>query len=159
MNLKSIIIVAMLAISIVACGKSEVPHVKTSDELRQEALANSEKNRKLQDLLEQQRSTAMDNALRNAANYFAANPRFDSSWKTVGHTDDQISPACPQGSGWAWVSIMKVEGKEVDKKRIWCSTASTSLGCYIEDDFLKGPFAKQSKSCDPDLPHPLKPIK
>jgi hypothetical protein len=155
-------IVALLALALLfvsACSKEEAPRPPTAEELRAQALANSEKNAKLQDLLEQQRSTALNNAVSNAANYFASNPRFDASWKTVGHTDDQISPSCPQGSGWAWVSIMKVEGKDVQKKRIWCSTASASVGCYIEDDFLKGPFAKQSTACDANLPHPLKPIK
>ena len=147
-----------VAIGLSACGKQEA-RPPTSDELRAEALSNSDKNRKLQDLLEQQRSTALDNALKNAAGYFAMNPRFDSTWKTVGHTDDQINPACPQGSGWAWVNIMHVEGKTVEKKRIWCSTSSASLGCYIEDDFLKGPNAKQAAACDSNLPHPLKPLK
>lgn len=157
-HLIAILAVLAFASLIAACGKDE-PRPPSAEELRAEALANSEKNRKLQDLLEQQRSTALDNALKNAATYFAANPRFDAAWKTVGHTDDQIGPACPQGSGWAWVSIMKVEGKNVEKNRIWCSTSSASLGCYIENDFLKGPFAKQAQSCDPNLPHPLKPIK
>lgn len=156
--MKRIAIALCTVLALSACGKDE-PRAQTADELRAEALANSDKNRKLQDLLEQQRSTALDNALRNAATYFANNPRFDASWKTVGHTDDQISPSCPQGSGWAWVSIMKVQNKEVDKARIWCSTSSASVGCYIENDFVKGPFYKQSQSCDSNLPHPLKPIK
>lgn len=145
-----------------SCGMTackEEPRAQTSDELRAEALANSEKNRKLQDLLEQQRSTALDNALKNASSYFAQNPRFDSSWKTIGHTDDQISPSCPQGSGWAWVNVMKVDGKEVQKNKLWCSTSSASLGCYIEADFVKGPNFKVSQACDSNLPHPLKPIK
>ena len=153
-------LLALFAISILlsACGKEEAAP-PTADQLRAEALANSDKNRKLQDLLEQQRSTALDNALKNAANYFAANPRFDSTWKTIGHTDDQISPSCPQGSGWAWVNVMKVEGKEVQKNKIWCSTSSASLGCYIDADFAKGPNAKVAAACDPNLPHPLKPIR
>lgn len=145
--------------SLTACGGKSEPAPLTADQLRAEALANSDKNRKLQDLLEQQRSTALDNVGRNAATYFASNPRFDNTWKTVAHTDDQISPSCPQGSGWAWVSIMRVVGKEVEKNRIWCSTSSASVGCYIENDFLKGPYSKQSQTCDANLPHPLKPIK
>lgn len=154
-------LIALIAIASVAfltaCEKQ--PHVQTAEELRAEALANSDKNRKLQDLLEQQRSTALDNVAKNAASYFAANPRFDNTWKTVPHTDDQINPSCPQGSGWAWVSIMKVEGKDVQKNRIWCSTSSQSVGCYIEADFVKGPYNKQSQACDPNLPHPLKAFK
>jgi predicted small lipoprotein YifL len=152
-----LLMAAMLALSLTACGqKEEAPRVKTADEQRAEALANADKNAKLQDLLEQQRSTALNNANKNAAAYFAANPRFDASWRKMPHTDDQITPACPQGSGWAWVNIMRVEGKDVEKKNIWCSTSSESLGCYIEADFKKGPHAAQADKCNADLPHPLK---
>lgn len=157
MKFKLLLALAAVA-SFAACSKHDDPRPPTADELRAEALANSAKNAKLQDLLEQQRSTALGNVSANAASYFAANPRFDSTWKTIPHTDDFISPSCPQGSGWAWASIMKVEGKEVQKKRIYCSTASASVGCYIEDDFQKSPYAAQASKCDPNLPHPLKPI-
>ena len=156
---QSLLILAILA-TLAACGEKQPPatRIQTADEQRAEHLANAEKNRKLQDLLEQQRATALANVETNARGYFAANPRFDSSWKIVGHTDDYIAPACPQGSGWAWVSIMKVEGKDIQKNRIWCSTSSASIGCYIESDFLKGPYAAQSTKCDANLPHPLKPL-
>lgn len=154
----SLVIAAVLA----ACGKqAERPAEaapSTPEQLRAEALAKSAENAKLQDLLEQQRSTALANAAANGASYFAANPRFDASWKTVPHTDDYINPSCPQGSGWAWLSVMKVEGKDVEKKIIWCSTSSASVGCYIEADFKKSPYAAQSTKCDPNLPHPLKPL-
>lgn len=158
--MKKIFASLMLAAAVLglsACGP-EAPRPPTADEQRAEALANSAKNAKLQDLLEQQRSTALANVSSNVANYFAANPRFDSSYKTLPHTDDHISPACPQGSGWAWASIMKVEGKEVTKKIVWCSTSSASLGCFIEDDFKKSPHAAGASKCNADLPHPLKPL-
>ena len=157
MNFKLLIASVALA-TLAACSKSDDPRPPTSDELRAQALADSAKNAKLQDLLEQQRSTALGNVSANAASYFAANPRFDSTWKTIPHTDDFISPSCPQGSGWAWASIMKVEGKDVQKNRIYCSTSSASVGCYIEADFQKSPYAAQAAKCDPNLPHPLKPI-
>lgn len=152
-------ILVAVAIMITACGKhEEAPHPPTAEEQRANALAKSAENAKLQDLLEQQRSTALSNATKNAAAYFAVNPRFDNSWTRIPHTDDLISPSCPQGSGWTWVNIMRVQGKEVDKKKIWCSTSSQSLGCYIEDDFVKGPHAGEQSKCDPNLPHPLKPF-
>lgn len=150
--------VIFLAVGLTACGKDE-PRPPTAEEQRVEALANSEKNRKLQELLEQQRSTALANATANAGAYFAANPRFDNTWSKIPHTDDQITPACPQGSGWAWVNIMKVEGKDVQKKTIWCSTSSRSLGCYIDADFLKGPHGAEAGKCDPNLNHPLAAFK
>ena len=157
MKLKAAIISISAVLFIVACGQDN-QRPPTTDELRAQALADSAKNSKLQELLEQQRSTALGNVSANAASYFASNPRFDSSWKVIPHTDDYIGPACPQGSGWAWASVMKVEGKNVEKKRIYCSTSSASVGCYIEDDFTKSPYAAQATKCDSNLPHPLKPI-
>ena len=149
------------AIAMTACSKDDppTPVVKSVEEIRADHLANADKNAKLQDLLENQRSIAAENATKNASTYFAANPRFDASWSKIPHTDDQITSACPQGSGWAWVNIMKVEGKDVDKKTIWCSTSSRSLGCYIESDFVKGPNAGQARTCNADLPYPLKAFK
>ena len=151
---------ALAALSIfglAGCGKQEaVP--PTVEQQRAEALSKAADNAKLQELLEQQRSIALANASANGANYFASNPRFDASWKVVPHTDDYISPSCPQGSGWAWLSVMQVIGKEVDKKIIWCSTSSASVGCYIDADFKKSPYAAQAAKCDPNLPHPLKPF-
>ena len=90
---KLILAASVLALS--ACGVKEEPPKRppTAEEQRAEHLANAEKNRKLQDLLEQQRATALSNVETNARSYFAANPRFDSSWKIVGHTDDYIGPA------------------------------------------------------------------
>lgn len=159
--MKKTFLLAILALSIglSACGRKDEVHVVTAEESRAVALANSEKNAKLQDLLEQQRSTALSNATTNSSVYFANNPRFDNTWKKMPHTDDQIAPACPQGSGWAWVNVMHVDGKDVQKKKLWCSTSSQSLGCYIEDDFLKGPHAGEQDRCDQNLPHPLKAFK
>lgn len=151
-------LIGIFSLALTGCGEKEPPLAPTAEEQRAVALANSEKNAKLQDLLEQQRSTALQNISTNAAGYFAANPRFDSSWKIMPHTDDYIGPACPQGSGWGWVNIMKVEGKDVEKKKLYCSTSSSSLGCYIEADFTKGPFAAQATKCDPNLPHPLRAL-
>lgn len=157
MKLQLPIIIFATTFALTACEK-EQPRPPTAEEQRAVHLAKSDENRKLQDLLEQQRSTALNNAAANAASYFAANPRFDSKWKTVVHTDDYINPSCPQGSGWAWVSVMKVVDKEVSKERIWCSTSSSSVGCYIDNDFQKSPYARQAVSCDANLPHPLKPL-
>ena len=151
-------VAALIVSCLPGCSKEE-PRQATAEEQRNEAVANGEKNQKLQNMLEQQRSVALQNASSNAANYFAANPRFDAGWKTISHTDDYISPSCPQGSGWAWSSMMKVEGKDVQKNRVYCSTSSASVGCFIEADFNKGPYAAQGSKCDPNLPYPLKPFK
>lgn len=97
------LILAVSVLALAACDKKEEPRLPTAEEQRAEHLANAEKNRKLQDLLEQQRATALGNVETNARGYFASNPRFDSSWKIVGHTDDCIHwllhrGGFPQGS-------------------------------------------------------------
>lgn len=112
------------------------------------------------DRLEEGRQTAKANSEFNAAMYKAANPRFTSDFSIVGRSDDAQSPECPQGDGWAELSIMKVEGKSVDKTTLMCSTYSSSIGCYRKEDFDKNAnLAKQNGSCNKDIPFPLPPLK
>lgn len=112
------------------------------------------------DRLEEARSTAETNAEMNAQLYRAANPRFTGDYSIVARSDDGQTPTCPQGDGWAQVSIMKVEGKQVDKTVLMCSTYSTSVGCYREEDFNKLPnLAKQNSGCNSDVPFPLTVLK
>lgn len=149
-----------------ACGKSEppTPTPPTDAELRAERLSRSADNQKLQDMLEQNRSTAMSNIQVNVATYFSLNPRFQPAkdWNVIPHTDDYIDSACPQGSGWGWANIMNTKLKDENggpvKYRVYCSTSSASLGCYIENDFKGGPHAKDAQRCNDTLPSPLKPI-
>lgn len=156
--MRTTLIAALIAMSLVAC-KEETHTPPTIEQQRQANLAKADENRKLQDMLETQRSTALENASKNAATYFQMNPRFDNTWSRIPHTDDQITAACPQGSGWAWVNIMKVEGKDVQKNKIWCSTSSRSLGCYIDADFTKGPHAAEAQGCNANLNYPLASFK
>ena len=66
--------------------------------------------------------------------------------------------ACPQGDGWATVTIMRVEEKSTEKYTAKCSTASAALGCYLDKDFEKKPFAKEENKCNTTLPFPLPKI-
>ena len=114
------------------------------------------------DRLEEARQTAKANAEMNAQMYRAANPRFTGDYSIVARSDDGQTPDCPQGDGWANVSVMKVkvEGKMVDKTALVCSTYSTSVGCYREEDFNKNPnLAKQNSGCNKDAPFPLPVLK
>lgn len=112
------------------------------------------------DRLEEARQTAKTNAEMNAQLYRAANPRFTGDYSIVSRSDDGQNPNCPQGDGWAQVSIMKVDGKQVDKTVLMCSTYSTSVGCYREEDFNKLPnLAKQNTGCNSDVPFPLPVLK
>jgi hypothetical protein len=132
-----VISIALIA-SLAACGKDEVKF----------------------DTLEDARAQGRANALFNAAAYRAENPRFDQGFKIVSHGDSTQAPDCPQGDGWATVSIMKVENKNVEKYTIKCSTVSAALGCYLEDDFSKKPFASDENTCQSTakVPFPLPKI-
>lgn len=136
MNRTITIIIAALIMA--ACGpKQEVSH----------------------DALEAQRQIAKANSEFNAKAYKAANPRFTSDFSIISRSDDAQSNDCPSGDGWAELSIMKVEGKTVDKTVLMCSTYSSSVGCYRKDDFDKLPnLANQNGKCQKNVPVPLKPL-
>ena len=135
--MKKILITMMAALALAACS----PKVSS-------------------DRLEEARQIAKANAEMNAQLYRAANPRFTGDYSIVARSDDGQTPDCPQGDGWANVSVMKVEGKMVDKTALVCSTYSTSVGCYREEDFNKNPnLAKQNSGCNKDVPFPLPVLK
>lgn len=133
----ALIAAALAAAALAACGEKETPP----------------------DRLEEARQTAKANAEFNAALYKAQNPRFTSEFAIVSRSDDTQSPTCPQGDGWAELSIMKVEGKAVDKTVLMCSTFSQSVGCYRKEDFEKNTnLAKQNGSCSSAVPYPIPKI-
>lgn len=142
------IAVCLAGAALMGCGKADPGQVtKTSEQV---SFATLEDNRAI----------ARDNALFNAKAYLAENPRFDAGFSVVGHGDSTQAPDCPQGDGWASLSIMKVEGKQAEKYKVKCSTVSGTLGCYLEDDFKKKPFANDEGQCQPrnKVPFPLPKI-
>ena len=68
-----------LSVGMPARKKSDQP--LTVEQQRNINLSKAEENCKLQQMLERQRDAALENATKNAASYFAMNPRFDSSWR------------------------------------------------------------------------------
>lgn len=112
------------------------------------------------DRLEEARSTAKSNAEFNAQQYRAANPRFTADFSIVSRSDAQQTHSCPQGDGWADLSIMKVDGKNVDKTSLKCSTYSSSVGCYRVEDFNKDKsLVGQEGTCQSTVPYPLPILK
>ncbi|HET8686506.1 MAG TPA: hypothetical protein VFM18_07555, partial [Methanosarcina sp.] len=101
------ILLIVVFFSLAACGKKE----ETAAEVQKSA----ESAQALVDRLDHNRSVAKSNVSTAAAEYFAANPRFDATWKVMPHTDDYISEACPQGSGWGWVNIMRMDPENPKK--------------------------------------------
>lgn len=137
-----ICVLLLLAISLAgiatlgACGKKDDPVAfATLEDARAQARANGEYNAQL---------------------YRAENPRF-TDHKIVSHGDSTQSPECPQGDGWVSNTIMSVNGKEVEKFKVKCSSVSAALGCYLEDDFAKKPFASEEGHCQStnNVPFPL----
>lgn len=129
-----------------ACGK---PTNEDNNELAQQKL-----------FLDGERQKAKINAEFSGALYKAANPRFTSDFSLIGRSDDSQSLACPSGDGWAELSIMRVDGKTVDKTALMCSTYSTSIGCYRKEDFEKNAnLAKQNSGCNTEVPRPLPVLK
>lgn len=122
--------------------------------------ACTEKSIVSSDRLEEARQTAKINAEHNAALYKAANPRFTAEYSIVGRSDTSQTAECPQGDGWASLSIMKVEGKIVDKTSLRCSTYSASVGCYREEDFAKDKqLVSEDGACRKEVPYPLPQLK
>lgn len=112
------------------------------------------------DRLEEARSTAKANSELNAQLYKAANPRFTSDFSIVSRSDTSQTAECPQGDGWASLSIMKVEGKQVDKTSLRCSTYSLSVGCYREEDFTKdSTLVSEDGHCRTTVPYPIPALK
>jgi hypothetical protein len=137
--MKKILAMIVAALALVACTEEKTVSFDRLEEARQTAKANSEFNAQL---------------------YKAANPRFTSDFSIIGRSDDAQDAKCPQGDGWADLSIMKVSGKEVDKTQLVCSTYSSSVGCYRKEDFEKTPnLAQQNGRCRSDIPYPLPVLK
>lgn len=132
--MKKTVLMVVIASALAACGQKEVSF----------------------NTLEDARNQARSNAEYNAAAYRSENPRMQGL-KIVGHGDSTQTPSCPQGDGWASVSIMNVDKEKasVEKYKVKCSTVSAALGCYLESDFQTKPFARQENQCDSTLPFPL----
>ncbi len=136
--MKTAILVAIAALTLAACSKETVSS----------------------DRLEEARQTAKANAEFNAQQYKAANPRFTADFSIVSRSDTTQTKDCAQGDGWASLSIMKVEGKTVDKTALRCSTYSSSVGCYREEDFVKDKqLASEDGVCQGSVPYPIPVLK
>lgn len=110
--------------------------------------------------LEDARNVSKANAEFNAQLYRAANPRFTSDYAIVARSDDMQSAKCPQGDGWAELSIMRAQNGVVDKTVLNCSTYSVNVGCYRKEDFDKNPnLASQHNRCSAEVPYPLPVLK
>lgn len=118
-------------------------------------IVKTDKSLTFQDI-EDSRSIARENAKAIAIQYVKENPRF-KGMRLVAHTDSSINNNCPQGDGWATLSVMEDKGETPKKWEIKCSTVSLELGCYTSDVFKEKPFAADDGKCQPrnKVPYPL----
>lgn len=153
------------SVMLVACGESEADKAARAAAAAASAayearLVKEEQARKMANVLDEERGKAKANAEFNAQMYKAANPRFTADFNIIGRADTAQSADCPSGDGWAELSIMKVEGKTVDKTVVMCSTYSANIGCFRKEDFDKDKqLAGQDGVCNRTLPMPLPSLK
>jgi hypothetical protein len=133
-NIKMSVIVILLTVALLACGKNEELSFDSVESGRVQANENSEYNAK--------------SFRQNNAHYagYSISMRGDSTQSTK----------CGQGDGWASIDLVKVdEGKKVALK---CSTVSAATGCMTDLDFKSRSYAAQDGKCDESIPFPLPKI-
>jgi hypothetical protein len=133
--MKKLLLVIMMGAALSGCAKEEKVSFTTLEDARAQARANAETN---------------------AIQYRSESPRMQGL-KIVSHGDPTQTETCPGGSGWAELSIMNVdkEKQTVEKYKVMCSTVSTTVGCYLRQDFEKTLHAKEENLCNKSIPHPL----
>jgi hypothetical protein len=102
---------------------------------------------------ETSRKIAIENSEFNARNFRQKNEHY-SNYKIFGRGDSTIGPNCASGDGWASVDLVDSNGTV--KEKLKCSTASATIGCLVDKDFNKKPYAKEEGRCNTNLPKPLK---
>ena len=104
--------------------------------------------------LEEAKTTARDNALFNAQRFRQENPAV-RDWSVVSNGDSSQMPDCPQGDGWATLTLYSPDASKSIKVK--CSTVSGATGCLFDTEFKTKPFASDDGHCQPvsKVPFPL----
>lgn len=123
----------VLAIALTACGKQEVSF----------------------NTLEEAKNQVRENALFNAQRFRAENPRV-KDWSVVSNGDSSQTNDCPQGDGWATLTLYSPNAAQSVK--IKCSTVSAATGCLFDAEFKEKPFAAEDGKCNMHVPHPIPKI-
>lgn len=136
-NIVAVAVIAVIVVSfLTGCGQQDVSF-STLETARTQAKANAEYN----------------------AQKFRADSATFSNYVIEMQGDSTQAPACPQGDGWA-------SGKLIDKANpasrvaIKCSTVSGAVGCMLQSEFEKKPYASDDGHCQPTskVPHPIPKI-
>ena len=107
------------------------------------------------DTLETNRANAKANAEYNAQKFRADSPQYQNH-AIEAQGDSTQSPDCPQGDGWASAKLIDKANPAV-KVGLKCSTVSGTIGCMLESDFQKKPYAADDGRCQPvdKVPFPI----
>lgn len=105
------------------------------------------------DTLEQARSQASENATFNAQIFRGAE---HSGWAVISASDSSQTKSCPQGDGWATLSLINPDKTETVSLK--CSTASLALGCMLDSTFKTKSFNTDDGHCSTEVPFPLPKI-
>ena len=122
--------VAAIVTALSACGKQEVSF----------------------NTLEEAKNQVRENALFNAQKFRAENPRV-KDWSVVSNGDSSQTNDCPQGDGWATLTLYSPDASQSVK--IKCSTVSGATGCLFDSEFKGKPFASEDGKCNAHVPHPI----
>lgn len=102
--------------------------------------------------LEQAKAAANENSLLNAQKFRHGNALY-SGWMIVPEGDSSQTPNCPQGDGWATLTIMSHDKTQTVK--LQCSTVSGHTGCLDEEAFKERGYASEDGQCQPTTKVPL----
>lgn len=104
---------------------------------------------------EDARLQAKANALFNVQKFLSDDPRYRGS-DVVTRGDSTINEKCPQGDGWASVTLLNRETKQTSQE-LKCSTHSIGIGCMTLEDFEKKTFKSEENTCQSTdrVPFPL----
>lgn len=107
--------------------------------------------------LEQQRDIVRENTMLNAQLFRSADARL-SNYKIIPNGDSTQSPRCPQGDGWATLTLVDMAIN--DEKTIKCSTYSRSISCVYSQEFTKKSYAADDGKCQSieKVPYPIPKI-
>jgi hypothetical protein len=110
------------------------------------------------DTLETNRANALANAQYNAQKFRAESPAYANAALEV-QGDSTQAPNCPQGDGWASAKLVDKANPAV-RVQLKCSTVSGTVGCILQADFEKKPYAADDGHCQAvsKVPFPIPKI-
>lgn len=171
------VVIAILCMALGGCGeKAKEPpmtpqqQAQLAEQQEKEKIARkqeqTDKAVELYRSVQANQNTAIENAVKNANAYRDASPRLEGT-SVISHPDPMLNAECLQGSGWIWITFMGKKNTKVldesgkptvEKYKAYCSTHSSAIGCFLEDDLKSLPYWGELKKCNIGIPLPFKAL-